>query len=222
MVDENANAQRLGSLQIEDQLKPCRLNDRQVLGLFAFEDASGITAGLLDRVGDACPIGGRRTELQILATGKDRRQSIAHCELDEPSAMRIEERICRMQGSPPTRRAIMAAKARSSSSGKSWRRKARFFCPAPEPGFARRQSAGGSLNSGDLKGSQSSLPRAAVRAAAQGAFRSVRRYKKRLHTRHGRGRLVEALHKLELDRIVADCKHDGRCDAGSLDGQRRP
>ena len=41
------------------------------------------------------------------------------------------------------------------------------------------------------------------------------------HTRHGRGRLVEALHKLELNRIVTDRKHDGGCDAGSLDGQRR-
>ena len=41
------------------------------------------------------------------------------------------------------------------------------------------------------------------------------------HTRYGGGRLVETLHKLELNRIVTDRKHDGGCDAGSLDGQRR-
>ena len=112
------NAQRLGSLQIEDQLKPCRLNDRQVLGLFAFEDASGITAGLLDRVGDACPIGGRRTELQILADRK-RPTAIGLRIASSTSRLRCELKngsvACRSL--PPTRRAIMAAKARSSSSG---------------------------------------------------------------------------------------------------------
>jgi len=42
----HGEAERLGGLQVHDQLEPCRLLDRQVGGLGSVQDLSGIDAEL--------------------------------------------------------------------------------------------------------------------------------------------------------------------------------
>src|SRR5438046_1994350 len=42
----NCDAQRFGALEVDDQLKRCRLQDRQIRGSSALEDSSRVNAGL--------------------------------------------------------------------------------------------------------------------------------------------------------------------------------
>jgi len=44
-----------GSLQVDGQFELCRLHDRQIAGLFAFEDFPRIDAFLAIGLGDASP-----------------------------------------------------------------------------------------------------------------------------------------------------------------------
>jgi hypothetical protein len=41
---------------IDDELKPCRLEHRQVSRIFALEDAAGIEAGIATLFGDIHPV----------------------------------------------------------------------------------------------------------------------------------------------------------------------
>jgi hypothetical protein len=47
----NGQAQRLGGLEVDDQLELCRLHDRQVSGLLALQNAAGVNADLAIGVG---------------------------------------------------------------------------------------------------------------------------------------------------------------------------
>ena len=48
----NGKAERLGTLQINDELKLRGLHDRQIARLSSFEDSSDVVAGLSIAVGD--------------------------------------------------------------------------------------------------------------------------------------------------------------------------
>src|SRR5947209_11206164 len=49
-------AERLRGLEIDYQLELCRQHNRQITGLLAFEDASGINASLTPCIGKAGPV----------------------------------------------------------------------------------------------------------------------------------------------------------------------
>src|ERR1700719_2634029 len=49
----NVNSKRTGSLQVEDEFKFARLQNRKVRRFNAFEDAAGIDGGLAENIGNA-------------------------------------------------------------------------------------------------------------------------------------------------------------------------
>src|SRR5271165_3289081 len=88
----HGQAERLGGLQIDDQLEGGRLLDRQIGGLGALENLSGINAELAIYIGEARPIADQAAGHDGLTPCIDRRDRIARRQRQELVAMRIKER----------------------------------------------------------------------------------------------------------------------------------
>ena len=68
-------SERLGGPKVHDELKFGRAHHRQIGGLFAVENASGIDANLAIRIGYVGPIANQSTRRDSLAPRIDHRQS---------------------------------------------------------------------------------------------------------------------------------------------------
>src|SRR5204863_6253277 len=69
-------AERLGGLQVDDQLEGRRLLDRQVGGLSAFEDLSRVSADLAKARSEACSIADQATGSGEFTPRIDRRNGM--------------------------------------------------------------------------------------------------------------------------------------------------
>src|SRR5262249_25688729 len=76
-------AERLGGLQIDNQLECRRLLDRQIGRLGAIQDLSGVDSNLMIGCRNARPIAGQVAELYELTPLVNRRNGIAGCERHE-------------------------------------------------------------------------------------------------------------------------------------------
>jgi hypothetical protein len=85
----NFGAERLGRVEIDDQLELCRLLDRQITRLLALEDAIDVASGApvpVDRVG---AVGHQPAAGREVAIGVDRRQTVAVGKLDNQLAVDV-------------------------------------------------------------------------------------------------------------------------------------
>src|SRR5262249_9889942 len=73
----NGEVERLGGLQIDNELELGRLQHRQVGRLLALEDAGHIGASLAKHVGEVRPVADQSAALGELAKGVDRRYRMA-------------------------------------------------------------------------------------------------------------------------------------------------
>ena len=90
----DVEAERLGGLEVDDQLELGRLHDRQIGGLLALENAAGVDAGLpihVDQIWSRSSSGRRprRTRAQAV----DRGNGMARGQSGELFALAEEERI---------------------------------------------------------------------------------------------------------------------------------
>ena len=86
-------AERLAGLQIGDQLEGGRLLHRQVGGLGALKDPSGVNTDLAPGAGAAGPVADQPSGVDKFTPVIDRRNGIACCQRDELLLLAEEERI---------------------------------------------------------------------------------------------------------------------------------
>src|SRR5262249_27543115 len=91
----DCEAERLGDLDVDDQLKFGDLSDRQVCGLLALENAAGIDAGLTIGFDRATPVADQATCLHELAILIDRGNSVAPSSMYSLTSSRPAATICR-------------------------------------------------------------------------------------------------------------------------------
>jgi hypothetical protein len=72
----HGEAERLRGLEVDDQLEPRRLLNRQIRRLGALEDLSGVTAELTKRAGEAGSVADQAASRGVLARRIDRRNGI--------------------------------------------------------------------------------------------------------------------------------------------------
>src|SRR5882724_8739554 len=82
-----------GGVEIDDQLKPGRLLDRQIGGLGALEDLSGVDADLTNRVGEARAIADQTAGREESTPVSDRRNGMACSQRHKLVASLAEKRI---------------------------------------------------------------------------------------------------------------------------------
>ena len=92
-VGGTVEAERLGGLEVDDQLELGGLLDRQVGGLLALENSAGVDAGLTVRVGDAAAVAHQAAGRDKLATLIDRGHRVAERQCGELFAAASEECI---------------------------------------------------------------------------------------------------------------------------------
>src|SRR5207237_953982 len=79
----NVEAEGLGGVQVEHELEPGRLLDRQVGRLCTLEDFPGVDTGPAIRVADTRPVAHQAAGVDKLAREIDRRNRVARRERDE-------------------------------------------------------------------------------------------------------------------------------------------
>jgi hypothetical protein len=85
-------AQRLRGLEVDHELELCWQHNRQITRLLAFEDASGINAGLTVCIGNAGRVAHQAAGLNELAIRGNRRERMAGCQRDNPFPLGDHER----------------------------------------------------------------------------------------------------------------------------------
>ena len=85
----HGNAERLGGLEVDDQLIPGRRLDRKVGGLLAFEDAIDVFGRAPERIHQITPIGHQAAACDERALEVDRRQLVPGCQLDDQLSMSL-------------------------------------------------------------------------------------------------------------------------------------
>jgi hypothetical protein len=91
--DREAQAERLGGLEIEDQFYFCKLLHRQFGGRLAFENAPSISAGQIPQFGEIASIADQPAGRGELPIWVNCRQSMARCQRSELIGQAIEEWI---------------------------------------------------------------------------------------------------------------------------------
>jgi hypothetical protein len=86
-------AERPGRLQVDDELEFGRLQDRQIRGLRAPEDLTGVDAGLTVHVYNICPIAHQSTDFDNLARGIGRGNRMARRKRRKLDAPADKERV---------------------------------------------------------------------------------------------------------------------------------
>src|SRR5947207_5845923 len=89
----NINAERLGGLEIDDQLEGRRLLDRQIGGLGALENLSRVSADLVKGKSEACSIADQAAGSGEFTPRIDRRNGMARCQRHDLLAPAAQERI---------------------------------------------------------------------------------------------------------------------------------
>src|SRR6516164_5395483 len=89
----NREAERLGGLEVDEQLEFGWLRDRQVARLLALEDAAGIDAALTIQVREIGSVAHKAAGCCKLAKLVDRRHRLAERLCGESFVLAIEERI---------------------------------------------------------------------------------------------------------------------------------
>ena len=79
----NVETERLGGLEIDDQLEHGRLHDRQIAGFDTCENAAGIDAGLAIGIRDIGSVADQSSRFGELAERIDRRQARTGDEPDD-------------------------------------------------------------------------------------------------------------------------------------------
>jgi len=85
--------ERLCGVEVDDQLDPRGLNDRQLCGLLTRENAARVDAGLTERVSNITPVADQSAGRGKLAILVDGRESVAKKQPGQPLALGIEEGI---------------------------------------------------------------------------------------------------------------------------------
>src|SRR5262249_62098530 len=91
--ERNGKAERLGSLQINDELKLRGLHDRQIARLSSFKNSSDVVAGLSIAVGDARSIANQPASHNVIAPGVDRRNGMTSREGGKLITAAVEENV---------------------------------------------------------------------------------------------------------------------------------
>src|SRR5262245_30695009 len=91
--DREGEAERLGGLEIDDQLHLHRLLNRQIGWLLALENAASVDANLTVRVRKAVSVAHEATSHGVLAKWVHRGHRVARGQCDKLLAPAIEERI---------------------------------------------------------------------------------------------------------------------------------
>src|SRR6266404_2555577 len=89
----DGQAERRGSLEIDDQLEPGRLLHRQISGLGALEYPSGVNADLTPCAGEAWPIADQAAGRGVFTKVVDRRYGMECRQRGDLLAPAVEERI---------------------------------------------------------------------------------------------------------------------------------
>src|SRR6516225_8728735 len=98
--ERNGKAERLRSTQVDHQLEPGRLQERQVYWLDALEYLSGIDAHLPINIWDACRVAHQSTGCRKVAKWPSRGQRVPGGEGPKPRHLAIEKRIGRDRAMP--------------------------------------------------------------------------------------------------------------------------
>jgi hypothetical protein len=88
----HCEAEHPGGLGVDDQLELCRQHNRQITRLLAFEDASGINAGLTVCIGNAGRVAHQTADLDIIALDVDRGNPMSGRQRGNPFPMGQQER----------------------------------------------------------------------------------------------------------------------------------
>ena len=89
----NFEAERASGWQVDDKVELCRLHDRQIGGLFPFEDAPHIDSKLTVGVRYARAVAHEAPVLHIQAHGIDRGNGMARCQSDNLQAPVNQDRV---------------------------------------------------------------------------------------------------------------------------------
>src|SRR5712664_394815 len=79
----DGEAERLGGVEIDDQLEPSRLLDRQIGGLGALEDLSSVSADQANGSSEAGSIAEQAAGSRVFTRLIDRRDGMARCQRHE-------------------------------------------------------------------------------------------------------------------------------------------
>src|SRR5215469_10700384 len=93
----NIEAKRTGSLQIDDEFKLGRLQNRKIGGLSTFEDAAGINAHLPKYVTNAGPVAHQQASCDHFARKTTSGYSVTRCERDKLRGPTAKKRIRRYE-----------------------------------------------------------------------------------------------------------------------------
>src|SRR5262249_58279370 len=92
-LQRHFQAERLGSLEVDDELEFARLHDRQSGGLLTLEDAADIDGGLAVRVGQARGVGHEAAGVDQLARSKDGGDAVLLRQSRDSGGGSLEERV---------------------------------------------------------------------------------------------------------------------------------
>src|SRR5215216_97857 len=91
----DGNAEHPGGLGVDDELELARLHDRQVCGLGARQNATGIGANLTPSICNIGPVAHQPARFGEFACAKGRRDRVARCQIDQLETPAGEKGVAR-------------------------------------------------------------------------------------------------------------------------------